>query len=394
MKNIILTSLTIIALTGCGGGGGSTPTGGNTGGGDSNGTVTPPVTNAVYDAQLPNVPLFPNTTDSTEPFYSAQWYLEYNKEYYDAQAIDANASINGHVALRKYDGSGVKIAVLDGGYDLSHDELSGIDIIGRFNVVPATEDRTDIASRPGQNDPTGGHGTSVLGLIATEENGIGLRGIAPNASYYLAAQYDTSNASDLEDALKDMNTSGVGVFSTSYDPFTYFAVNSTSVLLKDLALHGNNNKGIVFVFAAGNDNASVDYYLDVAEYALVIGATNKTNTKASYSNFGKLIDIVAPGGEWDIVSIDRSGTEGRSSTDYAQFAGTSAATPIVAGAIALARQARPDLNATVIMDLVRITADKVGSEPYNECGTLGCRNDIYGYGKLNLDKFIEAVENF
>jgi len=127
----------------------------------------------------------------------------------------------------------------------------------------------------------------------------------------------------------------------------------------------------------------------------VVGATNKTNEKASYSNFGKFIDIVAPGGAWDIVSIDKMGNDGYSNTDYYEkFAGTSAATPIVAGAIALARQARPDLNATIIMDLVRITADKIGSEPYSNCGKLGCRNDIYGYGKLNLDRFIEAVEKY
>jgi subtilisin family serine protease len=389
MKRLILGSLVVAAvlLTGCGGGGGSSaPAGGSTGG-DNNGTVTPPVTNAVYSEQLPNVPLYPNSTDSTEPFYSAQWYLEYNKEYYDAQSIDVNASIHGHDALRKYDGSGVVVGVMDSGYEIDHEELINMHIEGKFKVVPASEDRTDISPIGDLN-----HGTSVLGLMAAQENSIGIKGIAPEASYWLGASALVSNSSDMEDAFRDMNASRVSVFSESREPFGDLGVESTFTLIKELVIKG---KGIVFVYGAGNDNENVEYYLDRAKYVLVVGATDTNNVRAPYSNYGKLIDIVAPGGNGNLLTVDRTGDAGYTNTAYdAQFAGTSAATPIVAGAIALARQARPDLNATVIMDLVRITADKIGSEPYSDCGALGCRNDTYGYGKLNLDKFVEAVENY
>ncbi len=125
---------------------------------------------------------------------------------------------------------------------------------------------------------------------------------------------------------------------------------------------------------------------------IAVGASSEFDYRSDFSQYGDDLDLVAPGGGGlvGIVTTDRTGADGYDASDYVTtFAGTSASTPIVAGAAALLLSRHPDLTAQQVRTLLRRTSDKVGAVTYTggEAGA-GGRNMYYGYGRLNAGRLL------
>lgn len=128
----------------------------------------------------------------------------------------------------------------------------------------------------------------------------------------------------------------------------------------------------------------------VTPHAISVGASTDTDQRAEYSQFGPELDFLAPSdGGWNaITTSDVTGNPGLSiGDDLSNFGGTSAATPLAAGAGALLLTVNSNLTATLARDILRANADKVGPVPY-----VGGFNQQYGYGRLNIRVALQETE--
>lgn len=125
---------------------------------------------------------------------------------------------------------------------------------------------------------------------------------------------------------------------------------------------------------------------------IAVGASAEFDYRADYSQYGEDLDVVAPGGGGlvGMTTTDRTGSYGYGPSDYtSDFAGTSAATPVTSGTVALLLSRHPDLTAAQARSLLRMTADKVGRVTYSggETGAGGL-NAYYGYGRINAGRLL------
>jgi subtilisin family serine protease len=131
-----------------------------------------------------------------------------------------------------------------------------------------------------------------------------------------------------------------------------------------------HEKGIVVVAAAGNDNLDTTIYPAAYNHVIAVGATNKLNQKARFSNYGDFVDVMAPG--VDIRSSDASALNA-----YVNLQGTSMATPLVAALAGLILKVdeslSPDLVETVILS---------GCQPVDP-GILNLDTSKFGAGRID-----------
>jgi subtilisin family serine protease len=113
--------------------------------------------------------------------------------------------------------------------------------------------------------------------------------------------------------------------------------------------------------------------------------------RSAYSQFGPEVDVVAPsgGGVSGITTTDRTGSVGYASGNYTNgFSGTSSATPLVAGIVANIIAYTPTLTAVEIREALHLGTDQIGPYAYSSS-----RNDYYGYGRVNMEKALQAAAN-
>jgi thermitase len=240
-------------------------------------------------------------------------------------------------------GSGVTVAVCDSGIDASHPDLAG-QLVPGWNVVSNTADTADIA----------GHGTAVAGVIAAlTNNSIGGASVAPRSRLMpirITDRTDTySYFSDMAECVTWAADHGARIANLSYSG----AAGSSAVASAGSYLM---SKGGVLAVAAANDGTDLGY--SNSPYMLVAAATQKDDTRASYSNYGAYVDIAAPGS--DIFTTKMGG-------GYSLVVGTSFATPNAAATAALVMSANPDLSPTDVLSIITNTAKDLGAagwDPY------------------------------
>jgi subtilisin family serine protease len=243
-------------------------------------------------------------------------------------------------------GAGAKIAILDTGGDYDHPDLhyaGGVNFVGK---------RQDGSTSPRDWDDINGHGTWTSGIAAAANNSIGVVGVAPAASLY---------------AVKVLGNSGYGYDSDIIQGIDWAIGNGMDVISMSLGGAGVSSglaeacqqawdAGIVLVAAAGNEgdgNLSTDEISYPAAFPSVIavGATDRNDQLASFSNTGPYLDLAAPG-----VSVYATYKKGR----YVTFSGTSASCPHVSGVAALLLSADPTLTNAEVRALLEDTAQDSG----------------------------------
>ncbi|KQY47503.1 hypothetical protein ASD18_09320 [Cellulomonas sp. Root137] len=254
-------------------------------------------------------------------------------------------------------GTGTVIAVLDTGIRASHEDLAGRVIVPGYNAIDGSSDVDDDQ----------GHGTLVAGIAAARgNNGVGLAGAAWDASVL---------------PVKVLDENGYGFDSDVAEGITWAADHGATVINMSLAGPDTSPailaamqyavaKKVVVVAAAGNDGSSVPHY--PAAYAaevpgvLSVAATDDYGTRAGFSNWGDSISLAAPG-------VDVVGASAALDTWYSLGTGTSMASPLVAGAAALLRQAKPGWTAAQVADALVASARDAGPrgrDPYYGAGVL------------------------
>ena len=285
----------------------------------------------------------------TDADYELQTYLDY---------------LNMFDVWNRYTGSGVTIAVIDTGIDTDHPEFAGRISEYSYN---ATEDKIvkDYNDWSLIEDEQG-HGTAVTGVIAASMNSGNVVGIAPNVEIIVIKAECDSNGnfnrtSDLIFGLyyaieRDVNV--VNMSFGTYGPMNPFAD----------AVQLAYDSDIICVAAAGNDSTSSLCWPAADENVIGVGALDGWEL-AYYSNYGENVDLCAPGTTYTSLMGGK----------YGNMIGTSLASPIVAGAMALMLQNNP-----------YTTFDEVAEILYASCYDLGDlgRDWYYGFGALDISALV------
>lgn len=333
---------------------------------------------------------------TNDSFYNNQWGLENNGS---TGTADADIDVEG--AWQYTTGSGVKVAVLDNGVDLNHEDLSANLLTGY--------DATD-RSLGGYSQGNDWHGTAVSGVIAAvANNNKGIAGVAYDSKVIpIRVTYTSRGAPVFHDSwvvagINEAVALGADVINMS---FRYSGSGSSSVnsALDNAANTGRGGLGIVLVGASGNDNAGTVSNPASKTNTLAVGASSFCDrrwspsgctpypTGTSGSNYGSQLDVVAPGR--DLWTLDNMGTLGKNSGNYdGDFTGTSAAAPIVSGIAALILSVDPTLTAVEVMNLIRRNAEKVGGYSYSTTSGKpeGTWNNEMGYGRVNAKEAVEEA---
>jgi hypothetical protein len=158
--------------------------------------------------------------------------------------------------------------------------------------------------------------------------------------------------------------------------------------------HGRGGKGTIFVFASGNEaniGEDVNAYWGMASsmYTIAVGATAGDGKIASYSSRGSAVLVSAPGGDFDMSYEMWTVGPMQSCVDAGR--GTSYATPVVSGVIALMLQANPDLNWRDVQDILTRTSTKLHPEDPSWTTNSGGLSHSYKYGFGRIDAYSAVV---
>lgn len=414
------------------------------------------------------------TPGSPDPLAEYAWHLENtgtNKAFsssagYAGEDIKVKAVHDSNIF-----GTGVRMAISDTGTDVEHSDLYDNSLSGESrNYTSQDPLRWPGASAyPSDGDA---HGTGVAGLAAAVGwNGLGSRGIAPGAKFAPFRYLYTPGASETDASLlaKDIDQmdGNFDIFNYSYGYQGYYFVQDDSSVEETLAYgtsYLRNGKGAIYVQAAGNSfldeyeicsngtpactvesvgNSNAHETLSYP-YKVVVGAVNAMGVRSSYSTPGSSLWVSAPGGEFGVstpamITTDIRGCSGgysyRNSAyptrfnfgyhllnpqcDYTStFNGTSSATPVTSGVVALMLEANPDLTWRDVKYILAMTSDKIDFDYFdpilnalthpdsvNLAGYVydykWIRNNAgvyfsnwYGFGRVNATNAVAAAQSY
>ena len=334
-----------------------------------------------YEAVLiPNDPYFASSGAWGQPFRDL-WGL-----------VNISASAAWDVTR----GAGVVVAISDTGVDGGHPDLAGrmwtnpgeiagngVDDDGNGYV----DDTGGWDASNSDNDPfdDNGHGTHVAGTVAAAvNNGLGVIGVAFEAQIMPVKGIGGGGSGAsvaLAETILYATDNGADVINASWGGF------GESFLISD-AVAAAHAAGVVFVAAAGNASRDTAGFFPASHPdAIAVAAFNHNDEIADFSNFGPRIDVAAPGGgdvappasnpSRSVLSLRSSASQIGSTVGgiYSRLAGTSMASPHVAGGAALVLSAHPTFNPEQVRQALRASADDVGA-PGHDLES--------GYGRLNV----------
>ncbi|MDX2007272.1 MAG: S8 family serine peptidase [Meiothermus sp.] len=309
------------------------------------------------------------TATPNDPAYVAQWhYPAINM----AQAWDAERGISNPVT----------VAVIDTGVLVRHPDLQG-KVLPGYDFISDPRNSNDGDGRdPNADDPgdapgeqSSYHGSHVGGTVAaTTDNGAGVAGVSWGARILpvrvLGVQGGT--VADIADSL--VWAAGGAVQGVPANPNPAQVINMSlggprpcrDTPAYQEAINVAVGRGSIVVVAAGNSNQDTAGFTPAScSSVITVGATQFSGQRARYSNFGKRIDLMAPGGDVradlngdnypdGVLSLGKNDQNGE--FVYAFENGTSMAAPHVAGVIALMKSRDPSLNAARALDILRRTA--------------------------------------
>jgi len=332
--------------------------------------IEPSVAYAEVDRMLKAL-LTPNDTR-----YNEQWHY-----------FEATAGLRANTAWDINTGAGVVVAVLDTGYrphaDLAANIVGGYDMIGDTFVANDGNGRDSDAQDPGDwttlnecgigtgSSDSSWHGTHVAGTVAAvTNNGSGVAGVAFGARVLPVRVLGKCGGytSDIADGMIWASGGTVSGVPANANPAKVInlslggsgACDATS----QAAIDSARSRGTVVIVAAGNENTNASNSSPANCAGVVtIAAVNRSGGRASYSNYGTVVDVAAPGGQMSsatdpngILSTLNSGTTTPGSDTYAFYQGTSMATPHVAGVAALMLSRTPTLTPDQVESTLKSTA--------------------------------------
>ncbi len=247
-----------------------------------------------------------------------------------------------------FTGKGIKVALFDTGITASKD----IKVAGGVSFVEGASSYND----------DNGHGTAVAGILAAAKNNQGYLGVSPDIELY---------------AVKVLDKNGAGTYSNIINGLEWAMDHDIDIICMSLggakysrilqeAIDDANNRNILIVAAAGNEGSNSINYPARYNNVVCVGAVDRENRRASFSNTGAALDIVAPG-----VDVETIGSK--------LMSGTSAAVPHVAGVAAELWSAKQSMTNNQLKNLLYKSASSLGNE------------DTYGYGLVDAAQSLKNI---
>ena len=276
-----------------------------------------------------------------------------------------------------YTGTGIKVAVFDTGFWLEHEAFNQTSVIAEWDFI---NDDSVTANQPGDLENQHNHGTMCLSIIGGYSAGT-LVGPAYDADFILAKTEDMSQEAPVEEdwwieAAEWADSLGAQVISSSLcynDWYTYEDMDGNTAPITIAADIAHEN-GIVVANAAGNSGASDwKYILAPADgfNVISVGSVDSTGLRSYWSSQGPTYDgrikpTIMAMGQSTFIADPVGGT-----SSYRRGNGTSFATPLAAGAMALMLEKNPDWDSDRVLMAVLNTSTRA-SMP----------DTLYGYGIL------------
>ncbi|WP_165755805.1 S8 family serine peptidase [Ruminiclostridium hungatei] len=270
-----------------------------------------------------------------DPLYARQWGMSNNGQLINGGYGTTGVDINIQKAWSMTKGnSEIIVGVLDSGIDINHPDI-------RNNIVAGWDFAHDDSSVYDKGDDES-HGTNIAGIIAASiNNNTGVSGVAPNVKI-MPLKFMINRSGYTADAIEAINYAkarGVKIINCS------FGGDRSDLALRD-AMEASD---ILFVCAAGNNGRNLDMR---PCYPACFGLSNQINVAAvdndgnlcSFSNYGREIDVAAPG--QDIFNI-------LPENSYGYMSGTSMAAPFVTGVAALMKSLAPADNPDRIVEEIK-----------------------------------------
>ncbi len=333
----------------------------------------------------------------SDPYYSS--FGSWGQNYYDLWGLK---KMDMEHAWDITKGDGAVVAVVDTGLDYNHPdiaenvwtnprEIPGNGIDDDHNGYIDDIHGYDFVNNDADPMDGHGHGTHVSGTIAAAENGIGIVGVAPQAKIM---------------AVKGLSDSGSGSISDLAEGIVYAADNGAAVINnswgckncpsnpigEDAVLHADS-LGVISVFAAGNDNQDArNISPQNMDEVITVAALNPQNEKATFSNWGTPVDVIAPGE--DILSLRAQGTFNNYSSNfvplsnpnaqYIRLSGTSMATPHVTGLVALILAKNPAYTPEKVKSILKNTTTDLFAQDFDVDSGYGL---VDAFTALNSNNF-------
>ena len=303
------------------------------------------------------------TTIPNDPEFSSQWQ---HRNLYCTSPVPADIRTVEAWDICRGD-SNVVLAVLDTGLNTNLLEFSGRTVPG-YDFANSDDDPAD------DHD----HGTAVAGTAAaTGNNSNQLAGV----DWYCRIM-----------PVKVLNSANWGYYSWWADGIEWAVSNGADVI--NLSAGGSSSdttlsnaimdavsRGVIFITITHNDGSSTIRFPGSMRTCITVGGTTTNDSRATWSNYGPEIDLVAPAENIRVILRDGS---------LSDWYGTSFAAPLVAGVACLVRALQPDVDQRQMEQLLRATADDQVGDPAED--TLGF--DVYhGSGRLNAFQALLRATN-
>jgi len=279
------------------------------------------------------------------------WYLQWGP-----QTIRADLAWDTQIGS-----STILVAVVDTGIDYTHDDLAANYVTGGYDWVNDDNDPMD----------DNGHGTHCMGIIAAElNNEIGIAGLA-QVNVMAEKSLDEYGVGTFEDAVLAVTHAaemGANIISCSWGSY----VDSSA--MHDAFIYAYN-LGALSVASAGNDNTNEPHYPAAYPEVISVAATDSSDQKWMWSNWGDTIELAAPG--VDILSASLGNS-------YAYKSGTSMSVPHVSGVAALIWSQFPEYTHDQVRVILRSSADDLGDPGWDQ---------YYGFGRVNAYQAVQGLED-
>ncbi|MCI2253881.1 S8 family serine peptidase [Domibacillus sp. PGB-M46] len=257
----------------------------------------------------------------------------------------------------------VVVAVIDSGVNLNHEDLKNQIVPGAYDFYNETSEINDLT----------GHGTMVAGTVAAQTNNeIGIAGSAGEFNVKIlpirASDYEGSfYLTDTVQAINYAVEQNADIINLSLGGSNYSAIENA-------AIQRAVEAGIIVVAAAGNgaDEGNAVSYPASYENVISVGAVDSNKERSFFSTHNQYVDVAAPGS-----AILTTSSDGK----YETADGTSFASPITAGILAMAKSIYPALSSEDAVKLIRASTEDLGPAGFD---------NEYGYGLINAEL---AVKN-
>jgi subtilisin-like proprotein convertase family protein len=365
-------------------------------------TVSTGATAQKYDGNSATTPVLTLALTPSDPLFSRQWHQNDPGIFFDKEGINVTK------VWDDYTGQGVRVGVVDDGVQYDHPDLAAnYDPTGQYDYGG-----NDANPYP---DASNSHGTAVAGLIAADDNGVGVVGAAFDSTVtgfrIFGGGVSESEFADVfyRQGALDVTNNSWGYGGYFYDNLNGAQFDAVGAAIESAVTVGRDGLGTVLLWAAGNsrqEGQDANYHgFQNARESIAVAAADDTESISYYSTPGAPILVSAPsnGGSQGIVTTDRTGGDGYASGDYTySFGGTSAATPITAGVVALMLEANPDLGYRDVQEILAYSARQIdptddswsynGADNWNG-GGLHTSHD-FGFGMVDAYAAVRLAESW